>query len=157
MGEEDVARQLLDRAMTLRRSKIRKKWAEIAELAGMKYQSLHRLRTNPEIGITDLAAAGVEDAMEWNRGTVAAIMTGKVTPEQAADLPRVNSSPAHPGRTLIDPIASPMEEINAFIADVRGVEGDDVADELWESIVKVRALAAHRRRHTVTSGDHEES
>lgn len=163
MGEDD-ARRLLDEAMTLRRKKIRKKWTDIADQAGMKYQSLHRLRTNPQVGLTDLAAAGIEDAMNWSRGTIAAVMGLTITPEDAAELPVVEIGLWSTGpprvttrrrRTLIDPIASPIEEINAFLMDLREVDGDEVADELEKSIVKARALA-ERKRNAVTSKEHEE-
>lgn len=167
MGEVD-ARQRFDEAMQLRQRKIRKKWNQIAEKSGMRYQSLHRLRTNPDIGITPMVADNIEDAMMWPRGTIDAVTSGKITPEEAAALPRLDvvwttgldvtmPRPAQPHvRAPIDPLTSSLEEISAYLADVEEVEGKKVAAELQASIIRVRALAAKGDTQPVTSADHEE-
>lgn len=160
---EGEARQLLDQAMTLRRKVIRKKWTDIAEQAGMKYQSLHRLRTNAEVGLTDLAVVGIEDAMNWSRGTLGAVMDGTLTPEAAASLPVVATvwstaplRPARRGRKPLDPLTSSPDEIVAFLEEVRDRFGEEEYRELYQGTLEVQRLAEEQKRKAVTSKERKE-
>jgi transcriptional regulator with XRE-family HTH domain len=64
--------QLLDTWMSERRRKLGiKTWTELAERAGMSDENLRKIRRG-EISISENAADGIEDALQWERGSVEA-------------------------------------------------------------------------------------
>ncbi|HEX3779793.1 MAG TPA: hypothetical protein VHX38_08985 [Pseudonocardiaceae bacterium] len=65
----------LDRAMNERRKQLRYRWNRVAELAGMTYGNLHKIRTG-QITVTEDAAYGIEIALRWSPGSVEAILAG---------------------------------------------------------------------------------
>lgn len=86
--------QRLARLMNARRVRLQRRWNTVAELAGMDPSNLRRIRRG-EIEVTDFAAAQIERGLDWEPGSVAAILAGGLPTEKAApsrrldwDLPR---------------------------------------------------------------------
>lgn len=70
-------RAQLDQWMDESRKALRLRWSQVAELAGMTTPNLLRIRKG-KIGITWDAADGIENALQWERGSVeAAILEGR--------------------------------------------------------------------------------
>lgn len=61
--------------MNERREDLRIRWKEVARRAGMYPQNLLRIR-NGAIAVTWEAASGIDDALQWARGSVEAILAG---------------------------------------------------------------------------------
>lgn len=75
----DVRKRLAD-VMNQRRRQLRMQWIDVAERAGMGVQNLLRIRTG-QIGISEKAADGIDDALGWEPGSVEKILNGgKPTP-----------------------------------------------------------------------------
>lgn len=70
-------REWLDSLISDRRRALRIKWTEVARRAGMSVQNLLRIRKG-QVRITWDAADGIDDAMQWPRGSVeAAVLEGR--------------------------------------------------------------------------------
>lgn len=74
--DDVAARKRLDAKMNEGRVALRLKWVEVAQRARMSVQNLSLIRKG-DITITELAAANLEDALEWAPGSVAAILAGR--------------------------------------------------------------------------------
>ncbi|MEV4093853.1 hypothetical protein [Streptosporangium saharense] len=81
---ENDARLRLDQAMNDRRLSLRMKWHEVAEKAKISVPTLKRVRTGPG-SITDWAARGLEEALEWPQGEVARILAADETPAEQGE------------------------------------------------------------------------
>lgn len=147
----DPNRERLSERMEDRRKELRLKWTQVGRRGGMSPQNLLRIR-NGVISITEDAADSVEDGLFWARGSVQAILDGG-----EPTLLRAVRETRRRARMPIDPVTSPIGDINAFLADLREDRGADVADELERAIVRVRALAAQENPKPPTSADSEES
>lgn len=71
------SRRRLDDLMNERRRELRIKWTEVARRAGMTPQNLLRIRKG-QISISWDAADGIDDALQWERGGVQAIIDGRI-------------------------------------------------------------------------------
>ena len=72
-------RAQLETWMDERRQQLRLRWARVAELAGMTTPNLLRIRKG-KIRISWEAAAGIEDALLWERGSVEAAVLHGIPP-----------------------------------------------------------------------------
>lgn len=86
----DGDRERLDEAMKERRKELRIQWNRVAELAGMTYGNLHKIRTG-QIAISEDAAYGLEIALQWTHGSIDAVLAGgtptKIDEAKHADEP----------------------------------------------------------------------
>lgn len=143
-------REQLAGEMEARRRELRVNWTEVARRAGMSPQNLLRIR-NGEISVTDDAADGIDEALYWEQGSVAAVLAGRgPTP---LDIP-VRTRRRR--RTPLDPLTSSPEDIIAFLDEVRRYQGEEVYQELLAGTLEVQRLDAERKRKAVTSKEHEE-
>lgn len=69
----DANRERLARAMDARRIDLGLRWQQVAARAHMSVGNLSRIR-NGSITLTQLAAAAIERALEWPRGTIDAYL-----------------------------------------------------------------------------------
>lgn len=68
-------RKRLAKLMDDRRADLRLRWDEVAELAGVTYETLRQVRYGAgEIRI--LTKRGIEEALQWERGSIDAILAG---------------------------------------------------------------------------------
>lgn len=72
---EENRQRLADR-MNDRRRELRIRWTGVARRAGMTPQNLLRIRKG-DISVTWEAADGIDDALQWRRGSVQAILEGR--------------------------------------------------------------------------------
>jgi hypothetical protein len=121
--DRTVQTERLDTAMDRRRRQLRLRWKQVADRAGMTYSNLHRIRTG-QITLTDFARDGVEDALQWEHGSVAAILDGaepterrqfRVTTE--ADVPKDLRLPE--GLELRDDVEAAIWAITDLPKDAR--------------------------------------
>jgi hypothetical protein len=77
-------RERLNAAMTESRLDLRLRWTEVAKRAGIDSSTLRRIRYG-EGAISDLAARGLEDALEWPHGTIAALLGGEPLADPGLD------------------------------------------------------------------------
>lgn len=90
--EPDKQRLDLNQVMDRRRRELRRTWAEIARGAGMTVENLLRIRKG-QISISWRAADGIEDAMQWERGSVEAAVTHGIPPTVKADVRPTRDEP----------------------------------------------------------------
>lgn len=77
-------RQRLDTWMNERRRELRiRTWNQVADRAGMTSENLRKIRRG-EISISENAADGIEDALQWERGAVDAAAQNGVEPRPRA-------------------------------------------------------------------------
>lgn len=133
----DDARARLDRAMNDQRLELRLRWVEVARRARMSVQNLSLIRKG-KIDITDLAAANLEEAFEWDRGRIKDIL-------QDGD-----SAP-------VDPLTGPTGEIGRMVEAYRKRHGPDAAGKLLQELIQANIQAAQKsHEHPATSTDAEQ-
>lgn len=71
---EDQRRRLA-RLMNARRVDLHLKWETLAKRAGLTYEGLRVVRDGDR-PMLDLTKAGIEDGLEWDRGSIDAILNG---------------------------------------------------------------------------------
>ena len=69
----------LDRAMDERRVELRMSWRDVAQAAGISEAALRTIRRGRHVP-TDLTAARIEDALQWQPRTVRSILSGDGEP-----------------------------------------------------------------------------
>jgi transcriptional regulator with XRE-family HTH domain len=72
----DETREQLAREMDQRRKKLRLRWPQVAQRASLSIQTLLRIRKG-EAAVSDFAAEGIEQALEWPPGYVEGILSGR--------------------------------------------------------------------------------
>jgi transcriptional regulator with XRE-family HTH domain len=87
----DETRDRLAREMEKRRKKLRLRWPQVAQLAGVSVQTLLRIR-NGTTPVTDFAAEGIEQALQWPSDTVATILAGR-QPSPPPESPLAETDP----------------------------------------------------------------
>jgi hypothetical protein len=86
-NEPSSTHLLLDTWMNERRRKLRiKTWTQVAERAGMSDENLRKIRRG-EISISENAADGIEDALQWAPGSVMRAVAEGVKPTPAESAP----------------------------------------------------------------------
>jgi hypothetical protein len=91
-------RERLKTAIENRAVELRLKLNKVAQRADMSAANFLRIRTG-EVALTPLAAAAIEDALEWENGSIQAILDGRdPTPRR-----RTDGIPPMPSGIGIDP------------------------------------------------------
>jgi hypothetical protein len=118
-----AARAQLNEWMNERRQQLRLRWSQVAELAGMGTPNLLRIRKG-QISISWDAADGIEDALEWERGSVRAAVDLGQKPQ-----PRDAVTRTGPG-ALTD------EEQQRFLMarDFMRTQGRELTVRMWQSM-----------------------
>ncbi len=142
----------LDEAMNRRRLQLRMNWRELAEAAGISYTALRAIRRGT-YRPTELTAQDLDRALQWEPGSVYAVLDGgEATPigaqaphERAADTQA--DSPGETGRATEMPLTLNQElELAARLmaAQVRelGLSPDEAA-EAWRR-AQERIALSHR-------------
>ena len=75
MAEPDVRARLAD-LMDQRRRDLRLTWDQVAARADIHRETLRQIRNGSSDTIRPLSAAGLEDALEWERGSIDTILRG---------------------------------------------------------------------------------
>lgn len=73
MNALDTRARLAD-LMDQRRRDLRLTWDEVASRAGIHRETLRQIRSGSSDTIRPLSAAGIEDALEWGRGSIDTIL-----------------------------------------------------------------------------------
>jgi hypothetical protein len=74
------ARARLADLMDARRRDLRLTWDEVASQAGIHRETLRQIRAGTG-AIRPLSATGIEDALEWERGSIEALLRGEIDRE----------------------------------------------------------------------------
>src|SRR4051812_2419692 len=75
MHKQSAPRERLAQYLGDRRVELGLRWADVAQRAGLSTETLRQIRqTNSDI--RPLSRKGLEDALEWGRGSIAAILRG---------------------------------------------------------------------------------
>lgn len=119
----DHGRERLHEAMNDQRLKLRRRWVEVARRAGMSVTNLNLIRKG-QINITDIAAANLEDALEWPQGRIQEILDS-ARPEEH-----------------LDPLTGPTAEIGQMVEAYRKRYGPDAAAELLQKLIQANIQAA---------------
>ena len=89
----DEHRRNLGDWMNSRRRQLRiKTWNQVAALAGMTSENLRKIRRG-EISISENASDGIEEALQWKRGSVEAAILHGVRPIAASPADALNVLP----------------------------------------------------------------
>lgn len=96
----DEVRARLAEEMNSQRKKLGLRWNEVATRAGMTAQNLLRIR-NGEIAISELAAAGIDRALEWGTRVEHYHQTGELRPQ--------SGDPERPHLRVVERIDEPAE------------------------------------------------
>jgi hypothetical protein len=137
----DPNRERLANYMAARRVELRRPWREIAAAAGMSEQNLLRIRQG-DITVTEQAARGIDTALNWEPGSVLAILDdGEPTPKDAVTPRTPRGNQGIPRVALMSP-----EELAEITVDLMEVSGPDEAKRFLSNAVKLREQWADRLR-----------
>lgn len=79
---DETPRERLAEEMDGRRKKLRLRWNQVAQRAGISVQTLLRIRSG-ETAVTDFAAEGIEQALDWPTGYIGNVLSDSTsTPDQ---------------------------------------------------------------------------
>lgn len=137
-------RRLLGDLINKRRRELRiRQWNEVARLARMSPENLRKIRKG-EIGISEEAADGIEDALQWERGSVERAVRDGVPPA-----PRVvDAAPAEPVA-----VSAEAQEMFAAIKQMFrswGLEMTPRMLDVWHDEVVRQLLLANRQQPSTT-------
>lgn len=123
--------------MAARRKELRLRWSDVADLAGISYETLRIIRRGHVEGMRPLTESGIEQALKWVPGSIAEVLTGgKPTPEP------------EPEREPVDPAVELLREAHRIYFERYGL---DAADRLIEE--HIRLINAARERATSRTSD----
>ena len=101
----------LNEAMNKRRFDVgHKSWRHLAAAAGISYETLRALRKG-EGHPAEATMDGVERALGWPSGTIAAILAGEQVQPECADAPGGSGGAGRPGES------TPAEEPGAYVPE----------------------------------------
>lgn len=137
----EANRALLDEWMEERRLELRLRWGQVARRADMSTQNLLRIRKG-QIGISWEAADGIEEALQWKRGSVeAAVLRGVKPTVMAAEDPSggrsaqsngqavtPNASEQRPTESAVDPDTGTFADLQRELAYFRKRLKDEPTD-----------------------------
>lgn len=109
------ARDALNQQMNARRQLLQMRWAEVARRADMTVQNLGRIRRGT-ISISWEAAQGIEDALQWERGSVEAVLNGGIATPLLINASVGRREP--PARSASD-TPPPIDPKTATVGDLR--------------------------------------
>lgn len=124
----DETRERLAEEMAQRRKKLRLRWTQVARRADMSVQTLLRIRTG-ETAVTDFAAEGIEQALEWPTGHIAGILGTEARPK--------------PEPVPTDPAFALLRQAHAVYVELYGL---DNADRLIEEHIRLINAARDRAK-----------
>lgn len=142
-------RDLLEHWMNHRRRELRIKWTEVARRAGMSVQNVLRIRKG-QISISEDAADGVEDALQWARGSVQRVIQEGAPPIPVA--PVAGSTQGAP----LSPEATQLFEDIEKLFKAWGLPMTPRMLEVWHDEIG-RQLAARRRPESAPDAESVES
>lgn len=129
------SRARLDKVMTERVEDLDLLWNKVAELAGMTYGNLHKIRTGA-ISVTSRAKRGIERALQWQKGSVDAILAGRDPKPIQMDKP---------------PLTERQQALKlAYLANIRDHGPDEAFRMLLEDIARLNAEDVRQRQ----TGEH---
>lgn len=123
--------------MDARRRELRLRWRDVADLAGIAYETLRTIRQGQYGGMRPLTESGIERALKWKTGSIAAILAGR------KPVPITETEPEP-----VDPAVPVLDELHALDEEEYGLE---LADRLLEA--RVRLINRHRARTRSGSSD----
>lgn len=135
----DETRKRLAEEMEQRRKKLRLRWTQVARRADMSVQTLLRIRSG-ETAVSDFAAEGIEQALEWPTGHVAEVLGA-----QREQVPEPQPEP-------VDPAVPILDELHRLDTKRYGLE---LADRLLEA--RIRVLNDVRERPKSRTSDQPEN
>lgn len=131
----------LDAAMEARRKELRLRWRDVADLAGISYETLRTIRRGQYEGMRPLTESGIERALKWATGSVAAVLAGG----EPTPIPELQPEP-------VDPAVPILDELHRLDTKRYGLE---TADRLLEA--RIRVLNDVRERPKSRTSDQPEN
>lgn len=125
MAREMTAQSDLGKAMDRRRIQLRLRWEEVAQRSGISTAHLRNIRGGEPASAVTLA--GLESALEWEPGSIAAVMNGDHPLPRKAGGPDKNAGRTL-GEILIERGINQPEELG--VSD--NIRNDPVALEILE-------------------------
>lgn len=145
--------QLLERAMEERSRQLGMGWTDLAAASGVNVQTLRDIRSGKTRRIRLVTQHAIEDALEWEHGSIAAILTGgEPTPKIRTHAPLGLASDVeqaalilygamqvsrHAYREALDRVSTTLDE--ASMRQVLSLLTDMVLDHQDESAARRRA------------------
>lgn len=102
------SRARLAEHMDQRRRELRLTWDQVASRAGINRETLRQIRNGISESIRPLTAAGIEDALQWEHGSIDAILAG------GAPTPTGGG-----GQEVWPPMAEEMADLRRQLAELR--------------------------------------
>jgi transcriptional regulator with XRE-family HTH domain len=127
--------------MEARRKELRLRWRDVADLAGISYETLRTIRRGQYDGMRPLTESGIEQALKWSAGSLAVILAGG----NPTRLPDPEAEP-------VDPAVPILDELHDLDAEAYGLE---LADRLLEA--RIRLINKHREQSTSRTSEQPEN
>jgi hypothetical protein len=129
-------RSRLDALMNERRLSLGMTWREVARSAGVSYEAVRAVRRGPG-GIAELTARQLDKALQWEPGSIAAIVAGEQG--EPAELPPQPSVTDLPPDIVREGLADPV-----IAKHVRAIWEDSVSRD--QRLAMIRVLVEYRKR-----------
>lgn len=107
MPKQQGQRKRLAQHMDARRVFLGLRWADVADRAGLTTETLRQVRQGPG-EIRPLTRRGIEEALEWELGSVTAILDGG-EPTPLAQQAVVRDLPSTPGTRVVAAVIEALE------------------------------------------------
>jgi hypothetical protein len=138
--------------MNERRRQLRiRQWVQVAQRAGMSDENLRKIRRG-EISISENAADGIEEALQWRRGSVEAAVVYGRKPEPIETAPADAATPDVPPEVAEE--TDRMSQAIRTIFDLRGVEYTPELERVFREEVGLQLAKQRRLRPTITEREH---
>lgn len=135
----------LDEAMNRRRLELRMNWRQLAEAADISYTALRAIRRG-EYRPTELTAQALDEALQWEPGSVLAILDGgDATPVKAHANRRAVSGRGESAQDAESSLSSRELDALADLIDVAAEKLGLTPEEAEEAFRRGRAKIERRR------------
>lgn len=148
----------LDEAMNRRRLELRMNWRQLAEAADISYTALRAIRRG-EYRPTELTAQGLDVALEWELGSVLAILDGgDATPAEARTdrrtLSRQGESTQAAEPSLSSRELDALADLIAVAAEKLGLTPEEAEEAFRRGRAKIERRRAAEQAQQESEGRH---
>jgi transcriptional regulator with XRE-family HTH domain len=132
MAIDDAARRRLDEAMDQRRLELGLEWREVAERAGITYETLRAARRGKG-NIPPRTRRAIERGLQWSPGSVAELLAGR---SPTRDVAAITEGEVAQGHERI--LSATPQELVEMRSVIEGVLGREEADEFLTRAIALR-------------------